>query len=74
MLQQFQDVDTEELRACERLIHDQHLQQQGWAAVVANLEDVTGYGLGLFVGVLTYDCSESVKNFHFLFLKTSKLL
>lgn len=42
LLQQFQDVDTEELRACERLIHDQHLQQQGWAAVVANLEDVTG--------------------------------
>lgn len=38
---QFQDVDSEELRACERLIHDQHLQQQGWAAVVANLEDVT---------------------------------
>ncbi|XP_053393728.1 RB1-inducible coiled-coil protein 1-like isoform X2 [Mercenaria mercenaria] len=38
---QFQDVDTEELKACERLIHDQHLQQQGWAAVVANLEDVT---------------------------------
>ena len=42
MLQQFQEVDTEELRACERLIHDQHLQQQGWAAVVANLEDITG--------------------------------
>ncbi|XP_052258142.1 RB1-inducible coiled-coil protein 1-like isoform X2 [Dreissena polymorpha] len=39
---QFQEVDTEELRACERLIHDQHLQQQGWAAVVANLEDITG--------------------------------
>ncbi|KAL4236922.1 reticulophagy [Mactra antiquata] len=38
---QFQDVDTEELRACEHLILDQHLQQQGWAAVVANLEDVT---------------------------------
>lgn len=26
---------------CERLVHDQHLQQQGWAAVVANLEDLT---------------------------------
>jgi RB1-inducible coiled-coil protein 1 len=26
---------------CERLVHDQHLQQQGWAAVVANLEDIT---------------------------------
>ncbi|WAR23784.1 RBCC1-like protein [Mya arenaria] len=39
---QFQEVDGEELGACEKLIHDQHLQQQGWAAVVANLEDVTG--------------------------------
>lgn len=26
---------------CERLVHDQHLQQQGWAAVTANLEDLT---------------------------------
>ncbi|XP_015510734.2 RB1-inducible coiled-coil protein 1 isoform X3 [Neodiprion lecontei] len=26
---------------CEKLVHDQHLQQQGWAAVVANLEDIT---------------------------------
>lgn len=49
LFQQFQDVDTEELRACERLIHDQHLQQQGWAAVVANLEDVTR--------LLPYSCS-----------------
>jgi hypothetical protein len=24
-------------------IEDQHLQQQGWAAVVANLEDITRY-------------------------------
>ncbi|XP_048256219.1 RB1-inducible coiled-coil protein 1-like isoform X1 [Haliotis rufescens] len=38
---QFRDVDEEELKACERLVHDQHLQQQGWAAVVANLEDIT---------------------------------
>lgn len=26
---------------CESLVHDQHLQQQGWAAVTANLEDLT---------------------------------
>jgi len=26
---------------CERLVHDQHLQQQGWAAVTANLEDLS---------------------------------
>ncbi|KAK3611507.1 hypothetical protein CHS0354_016441 [Potamilus streckersoni] len=38
---QFQEVDREELKACEKLVHDQHLQQQGWAAVVANLEDIT---------------------------------
>ncbi|XP_076375282.1 autophagy-related 17 isoform X2 [Megalopta genalis] len=28
-------------KICEKLVHDQHLQQQGWAAVVANLEDIT---------------------------------
>ncbi|XP_041357355.1 RB1-inducible coiled-coil protein 1-like isoform X2 [Gigantopelta aegis] len=38
---QIRDVDEEEMKACERLVHDQHLQQQGWAAVVANLEDIT---------------------------------
>lgn len=26
---------------CERLVHDQHIQQQGWAAVTANLEDLS---------------------------------
>ncbi|CAH1390768.1 unnamed protein product [Nezara viridula] len=26
---------------CDKLIHEQHLQHQGWAAVMANLEDVT---------------------------------
>lgn len=26
---------------CERLVHEQHLQQQGWCAVVANMEDLT---------------------------------
>lgn len=25
---------------CEQIVHDQHLQQQGWAAVTANLEDL----------------------------------
>lgn len=35
------ELAREETRACERLVHDQHLQQQGWAAVVANLEDIT---------------------------------
>lgn len=31
----------EETRICEKLVHEQHLQQQGWAAVVANMEDIT---------------------------------
>ena len=29
-----------QIATCERLVHDQHLMQQGWRAVVANLEDV----------------------------------
>ncbi|XP_060727048.1 RB1-inducible coiled-coil protein 1 isoform X1 [Tachysurus vachellii] len=26
---------------CERLVHDEHLQHQGWAAIMANLDDCT---------------------------------
>jgi len=26
---------------CEGLVHDEHLQHQGWAAIMANLEDCT---------------------------------
>ena len=40
-IQQFSDVGRDEYRVCERLVHDQHLQHQGWAAVVANLDDIT---------------------------------
>lgn len=36
---QLVDLAKENYAACERLIHDQHLQHQGWSAVVANLED-----------------------------------
>lgn len=35
------DLAREEERTCERLVHEQHLQQQGWSAVVANMEDLT---------------------------------
>ena len=45
VMQQFHDVAKEELRMCEHLVHDQHLQHQGWAAVIANLEDITRYRL-----------------------------
>ncbi|KAJ2944636.1 hypothetical protein O0L34_g3987 [Tuta absoluta] len=40
LAQQFSDLAMEVLRSCEQLVHDQHLQHQGWAAVVANLEDI----------------------------------
>ncbi|XP_023246260.1 RB1-inducible coiled-coil protein 1 isoform X2 [Copidosoma floridanum] len=36
-------LSRDQLRACERLVHDQHLQQQGWAAVLANFDDVSKY-------------------------------
>ncbi|KAJ9589366.1 hypothetical protein L9F63_017418 [Diploptera punctata] len=41
LAQKFYDHAHEQSRACENLVHDQHLQQQGWAAVLANLEDIT---------------------------------
>lgn len=41
LAQGFYDRARRETKACESLVHDQHLQQQGWAAVVANLEDTT---------------------------------
>ncbi|XP_052868836.1 RB1-inducible coiled-coil protein 1 isoform X2 [Anopheles cruzii] len=33
------EMAREEFKRCEALVHEQHLQQQGWAAVVANMED-----------------------------------
>ncbi|KAF7996624.1 hypothetical protein HCN44_002270 [Aphidius gifuensis] len=41
LAQQCYNIAKEQTRTCEHLVHDQHLQQQGWAAVVANLEDIT---------------------------------
>lgn len=40
LAQQFHETGREICRVCEQLVHDQHMQQQGWSAVVANLEDV----------------------------------
>ncbi|CAG7838501.1 unnamed protein product [Allacma fusca] len=40
LAQQLWEMAKDLSRRCEQLIHDQHLQHQGWAAVVANLEDV----------------------------------
>ncbi|KAB0797111.1 hypothetical protein PPYR_08105 [Photinus pyralis] len=39
LAQQFHESAKEELKICQNLVHEQHLQQQGWAAVIANLED-----------------------------------
>ncbi|XP_066593951.1 RB1-inducible coiled-coil protein 1 isoform X1 [Prorops nasuta] len=41
LAQQCCAMAREQTRICEKLVHDQHLQQQGWAAVIANLEDIT---------------------------------
>lgn len=41
LAQQFDELARAELVTCEKLVHEQHLQQQGWAAVVANMEDLT---------------------------------
>ncbi|XP_055905202.1 RB1-inducible coiled-coil protein 1 isoform X2 [Eupeodes corollae] len=41
LAQQMYELAREEDNICERLVHEQHLQQQGWSAVVANMEDLT---------------------------------
>uniref|UniRef100_W4VRG4 RB1-inducible coiled-coil protein 1 n=1 Tax=Corethrella appendiculata TaxID=1370023 RepID=W4VRG4_9DIPT len=41
LAQDIYNMAKEELKVCEELVHEQHLQQQGWAAVVANMEDIT---------------------------------
>lgn len=43
LAQNLSDLGKELFRDCERLVHDQHLQQQGWAAAVANLEDTASF-------------------------------
>lgn len=40
LAQHFYELAKNQRVSCERLVYDQHLQQQGWAAVVANLEDI----------------------------------
>lgn len=39
--QKMYESATKEIKVCEKLVFEQHLQQQGWAAVMANLEDLT---------------------------------
>lgn len=41
LAQHLHDLAREQQSICENLVHDQHIQQQGWSAVVANLEDIT---------------------------------
>ncbi|XP_042905068.1 RB1-inducible coiled-coil protein 1 isoform X2 [Parasteatoda tepidariorum] len=40
LAQRFAESASKGREECEELVHSQHLQQQGWAAVIANLEDV----------------------------------
>lgn len=40
LAQKIYEMAKEEVKTCEMLVHEQHLQHQGWAAVVANMEDV----------------------------------
>ncbi|CAG5056660.1 unnamed protein product, partial [Parnassius apollo] len=40
LAQQFSDLAHDVSRSCDQLVLEQHLQHQGWAAVVANLEDI----------------------------------
>jgi RB1-inducible coiled-coil protein 1 len=40
MAKQMAEISVEQVRVCEKLVHDQHLQHQGWRAALANLEDV----------------------------------
>ncbi|XP_017037471.1 RB1-inducible coiled-coil protein 1 [Drosophila kikkawai] len=41
LAQHMRELARKEEALCERLVHEQHLQQQGWSAVVANMEDLT---------------------------------
>lgn len=41
LAQHMRDLARKVEQICERLVHEQHLQQQGWCAVVANMEDLT---------------------------------
>lgn len=40
MAHQLYENDKLIYHKCDMLVHDQHYQQQGWAAVVANLDDI----------------------------------
>ncbi|KAI1287600.1 RB1-inducible coiled-coil protein 1 [Halotydeus destructor] len=40
LAKQMNEMASQQLHICEKLVHDQHLQHQGWRAVVANLEDI----------------------------------
>lgn len=41
LAQTFFDLGKKELTFCDKLVHEQHLQHQGWMAVIANMEDIT---------------------------------
>lgn len=48
------EVATKLCSFCERLVHDEHLQHQGWAAIMANLDDCT---LSYQKLLMKFDCA-----------------
>ncbi|XP_036447840.1 RB1-inducible coiled-coil protein 1 isoform X1 [Colossoma macropomum] len=57
---------------CERLVHDEHLQHQGWAAIMANLDDCTlSYQKLLWKFDMAY--TNYQQNFEDIKLKLTKL-
>lgn len=41
LAKQMCDMAKNEVKLCEQLVYEQHLQQQGWATVIANMDDLT---------------------------------
>ncbi|XP_075524747.1 uncharacterized protein LOC142557066 isoform X1 [Dermacentor variabilis] len=61
LAQEFCERARMEVRTSELLVHEQHLQQQGWAAVVANLEDMTA-SLRNNAGVIEQELTEFLRS------------
>jgi len=62
LAQQLHDLGKEMSRKCEQLTHDQHLQHQGWAAVVGNLEDIiTSFKKRVDLFQITYNAHSEEK-------------
>lgn len=52
LAQTFLELGKEELNLCDKLVHEQHLQHQGWMAVVSVLHSRFSYII--FVAIFVY--------------------